>query len=78
MRCSNWLEVTEKYQMDDTALYISNEPVDFIEYHYRFTFSIFLSVIEVYWYAIIAQFRCDHKKYHLIYLCLHRNLGLFA
>lgn len=59
MKCSNWLEVTEKYQMDVTAVYNSNAPIDFIEHHWRFTFSIFLSVIEVYWYAIIAQFRCD-------------------
>lgn len=62
MKCSNWLEVTEKYQMDVTALYNSNVPVDFIEHRQRFTLSIFLSVIEVYWYAVIAQFRCDHKK----------------
>lgn len=76
MKCGNWLEVTEKYQMDVTALYISNAPVNFIEYHESFSFSIFLSVVEVYWYVLIAQFRCKHKKYSLIYLRLHRNLGL--
>ena len=76
MKRSNWLEVTEKYQMDVTALYISNVPVDFIEYYKSFPFSIFLSVVEVYWYVLIAQFRYNHKKYSLIYLHLHRNLGL--
>ena len=34
--------------MDVTTLYISNVPVDFIEYHESFPFSIFLSVVEVY------------------------------
>lgn len=62
MKCSNWLEVTEKYQMDVTIPYSSNMPVDFIELHLSFAFSIFLSVIEVYWYAIMGQFICDHKK----------------
>lgn len=33
MKCSNWLEVTTKYQMDVTALYNFNAPVDFIEHH---------------------------------------------
>lgn len=62
MKCSNWLEVTEKYQMDVTIPHSSNLPVDFIELHLSFAFSIFLSVIGVYWYAIMGQFICDHKK----------------
>lgn len=33
MKCSNWLDVAEKYQMDVTALYNPNVPVDFIERH---------------------------------------------
>lgn len=62
MKCSNWLGVTEKYQMDVTILHSSNMLVDFIELRLTFSFSIFLRVIEVYWYAIMDQFICDHKK----------------
>lgn len=65
MKCSNWLEVTEKFQMDVTIPHSSNMPVEFIELHLSFAFSIFLSVIEVYWYAITGQFIGDHKKYSL-------------
>lgn len=64
--------------MDVTALCNSNAPVDFIEHHWRFTFSIFLSVIEVYWYAIIAQFRCDHKKNIVWYICVSIEILGFA
>lgn len=62
MKCSNWLEVTEKYQMDVAIPHSSHLPVVFIELHLSFAFTIFLSVIGVYWYTIMGQFICDHKK----------------